>query len=91
MKQSLALVVGSILLGSLPPASAMCDSQVKTLQAEMNAQQVTLEVRRKVNTALQPLIIPRTDLNPLSNADCQKRVQAARDLMLHPAVQVAAK
>ncbi|QLI83116.1 hypothetical protein HZU75_17200 [Chitinibacter fontanus] len=91
MKSSLVVMLGSILLVWQQPANAMCDSQVKTLQAEMNAQQVSLDVRRRVNTALQPLLIPRTDLNPLSNAECQKRVQAARDLMLHPTVQMAAK
>jgi hypothetical protein len=72
-------------------AMAACDAQLKALQAEMNAKQVSLDVRRKVNTTIQPLIIPRNDLPPLSVPECQKRIQSARDLIQQPAVTVAAK
>jgi hypothetical protein len=68
-----------ILLSS--PTWAMCDTQVKALRAEMSAQQLDLEARRQVNSALQPLLAPRPDLNPLSEAECRQKVQQVREKM----------
>lgn len=60
---------------------ANCDTQIKALKTEMVVQNTSLDVRRKVNTKLQPLIVPRQDLNPVSETECLREVNAARALL----------
>jgi hypothetical protein len=87
MKQALSLMV--LLLSA--EVWADCELHLKTLRDEMNAGQYSLDVRRKVNARLQPLTQQRADLKPLSDAECQREMQAARDIMLAKDVKMAKK
>ncbi|QLG87844.1 hypothetical protein HQ393_05980 [Chitinibacter bivalviorum] len=73
------LLLAILLLAN--PAFANCEAQIKALKTEMVVQNTSLDVRRKVNSKLQPLIVPRQDLNPVSDAECLREVSAARALL----------
>jgi hypothetical protein len=72
-------------------AWANCEAQLKTLRDDMNAGNYSLDVRRKVNDRLLPVLQPRNDLNPISEAECKREMQAARDILAGTDVKIAKK
>ncbi|WP_047393749.1 hypothetical protein [Chitinibacter sp. ZOR0017] len=73
-----------LLAAMLSPAVAganSCSEQVQAVKAEMATGHYDLQLRRKVNSQLEPLLKPRKDLGPINEDYCRKEVDAARSLL----------